>query len=262
MSKLDTGGLAPNKSRRLAVVAARLDEDLRVAAKIARAGGFAALQLDSRLGDLDVLSLSQSGKRELRAILRSSELDLVGLRLDLGRNGLSGDVDAALDRIEKLLAAAAGLQSPLLCLDLGPIPKDQHIDAALSELARRADRHGVTVAFRSDLAAFADLDRALKIAACPWFGLDLDPVAILKDDWNMDEIFSHLGGLIRHVRARDAIAGPDRRTKPVTVGTGSVNWPRLLSDLDGAGYHGWITLDPAELPNHRAAAAAGAAALR
>ncbi|MGD0389193.1 MAG: TIM barrel protein [Tepidisphaeraceae bacterium] len=247
--------------RRLAVVAASLDDDFRSAAKIARAAGFAALQLDSRLGDLDILSLSQSGKRELRAILRSNELDLVGLRLDLGRNDLTADVDAALDRIEKLLAAAAGLQSPLLCLDLGPIPTDQLMDAALSELARRADRHGVAIAFRSELAAFAVLDRALKTAACPWFGLDLDPVAILKDDWSQDEIFSHLGQQIRHVRARDAIAGPDRRTKPAVIGSGSVDWPRLLSDLDGAGYHGWITLDPAELPNRRAAATSGAAAL-
>jgi sugar phosphate isomerase/epimerase len=248
--------------RRLAVVAACFDEDFRVAAKIARAAGFAALQLDSRLGDLDIPSLSQSGKRELRAILRSNELDLVGLRLDLGGNGLTTDADAALDRIEKLLAAAAGLQSPLLCLDLGPIPNDQLTDAALSELARRADRHGVTIAFRSELASFAALDRALKIAACPWFGLDLDPVAILKDDWSKDDIFSHLGQQIHHVRARDALAGPDHRTKPAVVGTGSVNWPRLLSDLDAAGYHGWITLDPVELPNRRAAATSGAAALR
>jgi sugar phosphate isomerase/epimerase len=252
----------PIVRRRLAVVAGVLDEDFRSAAKIARAAGFAAIQLDSHLGDLDIPSLSQSGKRELRAILRSSELDLVGLRLDLGRSGLTADVDAALDRIEKLLAAAAGLQSPLLCLDLGPIPTDQLMDAALSELARRADRHGVTIAFHSDLAAFAALDRALKIAACPWFGLDLDPVAILKDGWSQDEIFSHLGGLIRHVRARDALAGPDHRTKPAVIGTGSVNWPRLLSDLDAAGYHGWITLDPVELPNRRAAATTGAAALR
>jgi len=262
MSKPDTGDRTPNKSRRLAVVAGVLDQDFRVAARIARAAGFAALQLDSRVGDLDTLSLSQSGKRELQSILRSNELDLVGLRLDLGGKGLTADADAALDRIEKLLAAAAGLQSPLLCLDLGPIPTDQLVDAALSELGRRADRHGVTIAFRSELASFAALDRALKTAACPWFGLDLDPVAILKDDWSADEIFSHLGGLIRHVRARDAISGPDHRTKPATVGNGSVEWPRLLSDLDGAGYHGWITLDPAELPNRRAAAVSGAAALR
>ncbi|MGA2439334.1 MAG: TIM barrel protein, partial [Tepidisphaeraceae bacterium] len=145
---------------------------------------------------------------------------------------------------------------------LGPIPTDQLMDSALSELARRADRHGVTIAFRSELAAFATLDRALKIAACPWFGLDLDPVAILKDDWSTDEIISHLGQQIRHVRARDAIAGPDHRTKPAVIGTGSVNWPRLLSDLEAAAYHGWITLDPVELPNRRAAATAGAAWLR
>ena len=253
---------------RPAVVAAVLSEDFRAAAKLARQAGFAAIQMGPRLGGLDLLSLSQSGKRELRSILRAEALELVGLRLDLGGKGLGpgADVDAALDGIEKLLATAAGLQCPLVCVDLGAVPTETAaaavLDSALAELGRRADRHGVVVAFRSELAGFAAIDRAMKSAACPWFGVDLDPVAILIDEWSADEIFSRLGGLIRHVRGRDAIAGADRRTKPAAVGSGSVDWRRLLGDLEGAGYRGWITIDPIDLPNRSAAAKAGLAALR
>ena len=254
--------------RRLAVVAAAIDDDFRVAVKLARAAGFAGLQLDARLGSLDLTTLSQSGRRELRSILRAGELDFSSLRLDLGGKGLGpgADIDAALDHIETMLQTAAGFQCPLVCVELGPLPAEkkdsQNLDAALSELGRRAERHGVAVAFGSELAGFGTLDRALREIPCPWFGIDLDPIAILRDEWSNSEIFSRLGQLIRHVRGRDAIVGADRRTKPMPVGHGSVDWRQLLSDLDSVGYQGWITLDPLDLPNRRAAAAAGAVALR
>jgi sugar phosphate isomerase/epimerase len=102
----------------------------------------------------------------------------------------------------------------------------------------------------------------MKSVACPWFGIDLDPVAMMIDEWSADEIFTRIGGLIRHVRGRDATAGADRRTKPAVVGSGSADWPRLLAGLDSAGYRGWITIDPVDLPNRGAAAKAGLAALR
>lgn len=130
-------------------------------------------------------------------------------------------------------------------------------DAVLLELGSRADRFGVTVAFRSDLSALAALERALTRAACPWFGVDLDPVALLRDEWPNDEAFSRLGPLIRHVRARDATRGAGGRTSPAVIGAGSTIWPELLSNLDASGYHGWITIDPMELPDRSAAALAG-----
>jgi sugar phosphate isomerase/epimerase len=304
-----SGSSQYGKTRPLAVVAAAMDEDIRAAAKTARGLGFAALQLDVRLGDLDLTELSQSGRREVRSVLRSSDLDLAGLRLDLGARGLGpgADIDAALDRVEKILEVSSGLQCSLVCVELGPLPHpppsekskarisaamagdiivpsiaipapnvtNLHdippkldptfaatVDGALAELGQRADRHGVTIAFRSELASLPALDRALRTAACSWFGVDLDPAATLRDDWSSDEIFSHLGPMIRHVRGRDAVLGADRRTKAAVVGQGSVQWQQLLGGLDAAGYHGWITLDSMELPNRSAAAATGAAALK
>src|SRR5688572_6476171 len=135
------------------------------------------------------------------------------------------------------------------------------VDTALTELCSRADRIGVTLALRSELSSFAALDRAIAAARCPWFGVDLDPVSILRDAWSSDEIFSRFGALIRHVRARDATAGADRRTRPAVIGQGSTNWGELLSSLDDAGYRGWLTIDPLELPDRVAAATAGASRL-
>jgi sugar phosphate isomerase/epimerase len=131
------------------------------------------------------------------------------------------------------------------------------VDGALAELGMLCDRYNVTVAFRSDLASFAALERALSAARCPWFGIDLDPVAILRDEWNMHEFFSRLGNLVRHIRARDAITGADRRTKPMPIGNGNVKWGQLFSDLDGASFNGWLTLDPMDLSDRIAAAHTG-----
>lgn len=128
------------------------------------------------------------------------------------------------------------------------------IDAALVELGRLADRTSTILALRGDLSSFAALERALRAAGCPWFGVDLDPAAVLSDAWNLDEIFSRLGPLIRHVRARDAIGGADRRTRPAPVGRGDTDWLALLANLHDADYTGWITIDPTELPDRPAAA--------
>ena len=131
------------------------------------------------------------------------------------------------------------------------------VAAAMADLGARADRYSVIFAFRADLASFASLEDALRRAACPWFGIDLDPVAVLRDDWSLDEVFSRLGPLMRHVRGRDAIAGPDRRAKAVPLGQGSTDWAALLRRLDESAYRGWITVDPVDLAD-RPAAAAGA----
>ena len=136
------------------------------------------------------------------------------------------------------------------------------VDAVLIEVGTRADRFGVTVAFRSDLSPLAALERALRAAACPWFGVELDPVAMLRDEWPVDEVFSRLGPQIRHVRGRDANRGAGGRTSPAVIGAGSVQWDEVLSNLDGAGFHGWITIDPMELPDRVGAAAAGLKVLR
>ena len=136
------------------------------------------------------------------------------------------------------------------------------VNTALVEIGGRADRIGCTVAFRSDLASFAALDHVLTTVACPWFGVDLDPVALLRDDLSSDEVFSRFGPSIRHVRGRDAVLGADRRTRAAVIGQGSTNWGELLASLDSAGYRGWLTIDPLELPDRSGSAVAGADYLR
>jgi sugar phosphate isomerase/epimerase len=295
MSKLNIG-----------VVAAALTSDPRRLARLSREMGFGGLQFDAKWAALDLISLSASGRREFRQLLASESQHFIGLRAELGAQKLApgADIDRILSGAEKLMEAAAALQAPLLCLDLGVLPEPVRVvppkpavaagqaglilvpeparsrempgpppiapdpahvslvSVVLEELGRRADRFSVMVAMRSELSSFAALASALRAANCPWFGVDLDPAAVLRDEWSPDEIASVLGSQIRHVRARDAVAGADRRTRPAAIGAGATDWPVLLSTLDAAGFHGWVTIDPTDLPDRFAGAEAGIAALR
>src|SRR5438105_2628800 len=294
----------PTDTKKLAVVAAALSNDPRVAPARSRELGFDGLLFDAYSSALNVPDLSGRGRKEFRQMLSARDQQLVGLRWDTGPKGLApgADVDQAIARLDRVMEAAAGLASPLVCVDLGalpepprqPKPKPQvtqkqaglillpgagdigkpdaapseaptpppdpafvsQVDGALAELGRRADRYSVVLAFRSELSSLAALDRALRQSGCPWFGVDLDPVSVLRDEWDLDQTFSQLGHLIRHARARDATRGADRRTRPAAVGKGDTDWGHLLSNLDAAGYVGWITIDPLELPDRLAAAAA------
>jgi hypothetical protein len=131
------------------------------------------------------------------------------------------------------------------------------VDAAMVEMGVLADRFNVVVALHSDLSSFASIERVLSAVACPWFGVNLDPAAALRDQWNLDDIFARLGPLVRHVRARDAVLGTEHRTKPASVGRGDTQWDHFLDNLEGADYHGWITFDTTDLPDRPAAAIAG-----
>src|ERR1700685_136981 len=143
---------------RLAVVAAAFGAEPRAAIQAARAAGFSAVQLDSRTNSLDLTTLSGSGRRELRSILRSHDLSLASVRIDLGPKGLGpgADVDAVLSRLDSVLQATVGLGVPLLCVDLGPLPSalaknpDPNFDRALMDLGGLGDRYSVAVAFRSE----------------------------------------------------------------------------------------------------------------
>jgi sugar phosphate isomerase/epimerase len=136
------------------------------------------------------------------------------------------------------------------------------VNAALDELGRRADRFSCVVAFRSELASLASLKLAVTSVNCPWFGIDLDPVAVARDRWDLDETFSQFGPLVRHVRGRDAIVGAENRTTPTVIGRGNLNWEQLLGNLHESNYRGWIAVDPLELTDRTEAAVAGVAYLR
>jgi sugar phosphate isomerase/epimerase len=257
------------ESIQFAVTAETFISRIREAPRLSREAGFHGLQFNPFLPSLNLIDLSATGRREFRHWLAVHDQQLASLSVDIGPKGLSNkaDLDRILSRLDTVMETAAGIGTRLVCVELNVLPgledhqSNSQMDAAFSELGRHADRYGVIIAMRSELAGFASLERLLKTANCPWFGIDLDPVTILRDDWSMDEIFSHVGTLIRHVRGRDAVAA-NKRTKPTPIGSGSTDWSALFANLAGVDYRGWVTVDAVELPDRVAAATSGLAFLK
>ncbi|HEY2584362.1 MAG TPA: hypothetical protein VGI81_01205 [Tepidisphaeraceae bacterium] len=116
---------------RFGVYAATFGPDPRHAARAARETGFAGLQFDARAPGLDITELTASGRREFRHVLTAQDAQLIGLRADVGPAGLGpgADVDRAISRLDKVMEAAAGLGSPLVCVELGPLPPAPVVEA-------------------------------------------------------------------------------------------------------------------------------------
>lgn len=295
----------PAFTLQLATVARVFGDDLRQAATAARGAGFQGLQLDAITRALDLTALSGTGFRELRHVLSAQAQQPVALRAETGADGLGpkADVDRVLDRADGVLRAAAAMNVPVVCLDLGrlppapkivkpkkpvtsamagflilpepvaeeepdaPAPKVDpaliaHWQRAMGALGEIADRYGVVLALASTQSSLASLDALIRASPCPWFGVDFDPSALLRDEWTADALFDAMGPLIRHVRARDAVAGEGNRTKPAMLGRGDVPWRTVLELLDAAGYHAAVTIDSTELPDPPAAAVGGLKQLR
>ena len=117
------------------------------------------------------------------------------------------------------------------------------IDAVMREIGALADRAGVMLAFEAELSGFASLQRMLEGARCPWFGVDLDPISVLRESAGVDRTLDLVGPMLHHVRARDGVRGSGGRTQPAEIGRGSTDWRELLSQLDAGSFGGWLTVD-------------------
>ena len=257
--------------------------DFRLAAVAARQCALNGLTTSAAA--LGVRELSQSGRREVRAILSRNSLAGAALRADLPGRGLTLDADA--DRImaelEAGLAAACDCGFSVVACDLGrvartesrppprraidpkaagdillpepadlpslPVPapltaEERRHAAFATEVMRtlgdRADRIGVPLAFSTSLATTADLVALLASTACPLFARELDPAAALSEG---PASVVAMEPFILHVRGRDALAGPEGRTRAVKVGEGDVNWPELLEALADADFRGFVSME-------------------
>ena len=204
-------------------------------------------------------------------VLRSAAaLGCESVCVDLGRLPPASVVHKPRPKVTKEMAGLLILPDSVTADEPEPISIPTKIDPALlshwqqamSTLGDMADRYGVSVAFSSQLSSLAALVSMVSSVRCPWFGYEFDTVALLRDDWSIDDLFTAVATDIRQVRARDAIRGEDRRTKPAIIGRGDVAWRNVLNMLKDAAYHGAITLDPTDLPDPAVALQSGIVQLK
>src|SRR5262249_5227451 len=130
---------------------------LRAALEQARRMGVAGVQVDA-VGDLSPERLSQTGRRELRNLLRTHNLELTALGFPM-RRGLDvpEGLQERIDRLRGVLALGFDLGPRIVVADGGRIPEAvddprmQHMTEALLALGHHGDRVGAVLALETGL---------------------------------------------------------------------------------------------------------------
>ncbi len=208
------------------------------------------------IGDLAPDRLSETGRREIRHLLRSVELSLIALSLPTRRPFDTLDqLDDRLRRAEGAFGLAYELGTTLVLARVGALPADSEADSprrqiflsALRELARRADHRGVRLAIETGtepgdvLAALLDAFDTTGLAA------SIDPAALLQSRIDPIATTRSLGTWVVHAYASDLTTAPAGRTLSLPGSgfpAGVLDWEEYLGALEEIGYHGFLTIWP------------------
>ncbi len=233
-----------------------LNRPLRQAVTVAAGFGIPGVQLDA-IGDLAPDQLSQTGRRALKHLLHSHNLELTAIGCPL-RYALSVEQNAEgrIAHVKKVLNLAYDLGPRRAIVSPGAIPSDEggtgrvlFMDA-LRQLGGHAERVGSTLALDAGLDPPDKLKALLEQLPAGGLGVNLDPATLLTRGHDPAEAVRVLHGLIVHAHARDArLVGADREAQDVPLGHGDIDWIAFLGALEEVGYHGWLTIKRAAGPD-------------
>ncbi len=221
-------------------------------------------------GELSPAALSQSGRRDVRNLLHSHNLELSALGCPLHR-GLdeAEDHQPRLEHVRRVLALSFDLGPRLVVVRAGPPPdgpdssRGRALRESLLDLGACAERLGVRLALETGRASGPAVATFLRQFNTGGLAVSLDPADLLAHDVSPYEAVGALRGSIAHACARDCRrASAGRAGETVPLGEGDVDWPRFFAALEGADYRGYLTVTPEVGGDRLAAAAAGLTFLR
>jgi sugar phosphate isomerase/epimerase len=229
---------------------------LEAAAKL----DFTAVQFDAA-GSLAPADLSQSGRRELRHLLRGLGLTLTAVGCPL-RHGFDETErqEGRLLHVQQVMQLAHDLGPGLTVVNPGPLPEEEQSPVravvldSLRGLARHGERIGADLALETGGGVPAGWAEALRRLDSGALAVVLDPATFLAQGVDPVAAARTLSAFARHAHARDLRGGGAAAlSREVALGHGDVDWPAFLAALDEIGYHRALAIRP--LPAADAAAA-------
>lgn len=236
----------------------RLDapDDLREQIRRSACLGAKGVVLDAS-GDLHPDRLSETGRRELRHLLRSVELGLIALHLPTRRGYDTPDgLDDRLRRADRAFALAYDLGTRLVLVRAGAIPPEGEADAtrratfleALNSLARSANHRGIRLAIETGMEPGSTVRALLDTLAHPALAASIDPAALLGRGLDPVAATRELGPWVAHAYANDAATGVRASgvANPRGPGfrPGALDWEEYLGGLEEINYRGYLTAWP------------------
>jgi sugar phosphate isomerase/epimerase len=234
----------------------RLDPDRGVRDQIYEAAqlGARGVVLDAS-GELAPHRLGTTGRRELRHVLRTSELALIALALPTRRGFDSTDqLDDRVRRADATFAMAYELGTGGVLARTGAVPpredaaRREILTGALLALGQRADHQGVRLAVETGSETGATLASVLEEIASPGLAASIDPAGLLESGIDPVIAARELGSWVIHAYASDAarsVRGPQINPRGFGYPRGALDWSEYLGSLEEIGYRGFLTIWPA-----------------
>jgi L-ribulose-5-phosphate 3-epimerase len=267
-----------------------LNLPLRKALAEASKMGAAGVQIDA-VGDLSPDALTQSGRREFRNLLRSSNLELTAVGCPLRRGlDVAENLQPRIEHIQKVMTLAFDLGPRIAIVEMPRIP-DEPKEAApspsnfssglllgspplaahpakilresLTALATSGDRTGTTLALEAGLDSSERLAAYLATFTTGALGVNYDPANMLLNGFDPIQNLAPLHSRIVHTHARDARrSSAGRIGTEVPLGAGDVDWLTYVAMLDTIEFHGWLVVERESGETRVADMAAGVSLLR
>jgi sugar phosphate isomerase/epimerase len=235
--------------------------------------GATGVQLDA-IGELAPDRLSQTGRRELRHLLSSYELDLTALGCPL-RHGLDNAAgqQPRIEHVRKVMSLCCDLGQRTVVVQAGRVPNEDEVknnaerarllDEALRALAAHGDRIGVALALETGLESGAALRDYLGRFDTGSLGVNYDPANLLMNGFDPVQSLRDLRGRVRHAHAKDArVTGASRTAREVPLGSGDIDWLQLLATFEEVEYRGWLDVERESGDDRAGDVAGGVAFLR
>jgi L-ribulose-5-phosphate 3-epimerase len=213
----------------------------------------AGVELDA-VGDLAPAQLSQTGRRELKHLLRSYDLELSALACPLRRGlGVAENQEARLEYLRQALSLSWDLEAKIVIIHPGPLPPpdaDKNdprwpiLLEALTTLSRHADRVGAALALETGLESGATLAKFLAGFDTAGLAANFNPGNLLIHGHDPYAAAQVLRSRIVHVHAKDArLASASRGAEDVPLGHGDIDWLQMLATLEEIEYRGFVTIE-------------------
>jgi sugar phosphate isomerase/epimerase len=199
--------------------------------------------------------LGATGRREVRHVLRTTELSLIAVALPTRRAFDTADqLDDRIRRADAAFAMAYELGTGIVLAPVGAVPaaedaaRREIFSSSLLALGQRADHQGVRLAIETGSDTGEKLASFLDALASPGLAASIDPATLLQSGIDPVVAARELGPWVVHAYANDATdsaRGPGINPRGIGFPRGALDWAEYLGSLEEIGYRGFLTIWPA-----------------
>jgi len=220
-------------------------QGLPVAARLSVAG----VQVDA-IGTLVPDQLTETGRRELKNLLRTYNLQLTALNCPFRRGlDVAENQQARIDNVRKVMTLAFELGPRVVIVQCPKLPGDGEesranlLREALTDIGRHGDRVGSVLALEIGLDPPEAVRDYLNTFDVGSLKVNYDPANLLVNGFDPVNGIIPLHQRIAHVHARDARRTTvSRGAQEVPLGAGDVDWLSFVASLTSIEYRGFLTV--------------------